>query len=279
MKGKFTALIIMDGFGERKERSGNAIKIAGTPVLDKLEGEYPHTLIGASGMDVGLPKGQMGNSEVGHLNMGAGRIVYQELTKITKSIEDGDFFKNPVLIEAVRNAKDNGKKLHLMGLCSDGGVHSHLNHLYAILELAKKNDLKEVYIHCFMDGRDVPPNSGKGYIEELECEVKKIGVGQIATVMGRYYSMDRDNRWNRVKRAYDAMVYGKGLEAASAAEAMQNSYDKEEWDEFVEPTVIVGIPSSSLTSGRTAQGRLPARLQRKLLTDLKDRCAACILYA
>ena len=235
-----TALIIMDGFGERAETQGNAIRLAGTPNIDKLKAEYPHTVIGASGMDVGLPDGQMGNSEVGHLNIGAGRIVYQELTRITKSAQDGDMDKNEALLKAMNNAKDNGKALHLMGLLSDGGVHSHNTHLYALLEMAKRVGVEKVFVHCFMDGRDVPPSSGKDYVKELMDKLEEIGVGKIATVMGRYYAMDRDNRWERVEKAYAAMVYGEGEQAECPLCAMQNSYDKEVTDEFVVPTVVKG---------------------------------------
>ncbi len=239
MAKKLTALMILDGFGERKDTQGNAIKIAGTPNITALEEKYPYTTIGASGMDVGLPEGQMGNSEVGHLNIGAGRIVYQELTRITKAIQDGDFFEKKEFLDAIENVKKNHSKLHLMGLVSDGGVHSHNEHLYALLKLAKDSGLTEVYVHCFMDGRDVPPDSGLGYIKQLEAELKKIGVGKIATVMGRYYAMDRDNRWERVQQAYDAMVLSKGETADSGVTAMEQSYAKEEMDEFVKPTVIV----------------------------------------
>ena len=196
------ALIILDGFGNNPSDYGNAIHAAKTPNLDKLFETCPHTLIGASGMDVGLPDGQMGNSEVGHTNIGAGRVVYQELTRITKSISDGDFFQNEALCGAVENCKKNGSALHLMGLLSDGGVHSHNKHLYGLLELAKRAGLEKVYVHCFMDGRDVPPSSGKEYVEELMAKMKEIGVGKIASVMGRYYAMDRDNRWERVEKAY-----------------------------------------------------------------------------
>jgi 2,3-bisphosphoglycerate-independent phosphoglycerate mutase len=202
-------------------------------------------------MAVGLPEGQMGNSEVGHLNIGAGRVVYQELTRITKDITDGGFFKKQEFLDAIDNAKKNGTKLHAYGLTSDGGVHSHLDHLYALLKLAKMQGLDNVYIHCFMDGRDVPPDSGKGYIEQLEAKIKEIGIGEIATVMGRYYAMDRDNRFERVEKAYAAMVRGEGVTAASAAEAMQQSYDKGEMDEFVMPTVVVknGKPVAKIEAG------------------------------
>ena len=233
-----TALIILDGFGYRTEKQYNAILTDGAKNFMRLWKSYPHTLIGASGMDVGLPDGQMGNSEVGHTNIGAGRIVYQELTRITKAIQDGDFFENPAFVGAIENSKTHDSALHLMGLCSDGGVHSHLEHLYALVELAKRNGLNKVYVHCFMDGRDVPPSSGKGYLEQLDAKLKEIGCGAIATVMGRFYAMDRDNRFERVQRAYAALTYGEGLFAASGPEAMQQSYDRGETDEFVQPTVI-----------------------------------------
>ena len=232
-------LMILDGFGIAPVE-GNAIAAANKPNLDKIFAENPHTQIGASGMDVGLPDGQMGNSEVGHTNIGAGRIVYQELTRITKSAQDGDMDKNEALLKAMNNAKDNGKALHLMGLLSDGGVHSHNTHLYALLEMAKRMGLEKVFIHCFMDGRDVPPSSGKDYVKELMDKLEEIGVGKIATVMGRYYAMDRDNRWERVEKAYAAMVYGEGEQADCPLCAMQNSYDKEVTDEFVVPTVVKG---------------------------------------
>ena len=232
-------LMILDGFGIAPTE-GNAIAAANKPNLDKIFAENPHTQIGASGMDVGLPDGQMGNSEVGHTNIGAGRIVYQELTRITKSAQDGDMDKNEALLKAMNNAKDNGKALHLMGLLSDGGVHSHNTHLYALLEMAKRVGVEKVFVHCFMDGRDVPPSSGKDYVKELMDKLEEIGVGKIATVMGRYYAMDRDNRWERVEKAYAAMVYGEGEQAECPLCAMQNSYDKEVTDEFVVPTVIKG---------------------------------------
>ena len=231
------ALIILDGFGNNPSDYGNAIHAAKTPNLDKLFETCPHTLIGASGMDVGLPDGQMGNSEVGHTNIGAGRVVYQELTRITKSISDGDFFQNEALCGAVENCKKNGSALHLMGLLSDGGVHSHNKHLYGLLELAKRAGLEKVYVHCFMDGRDVPPSSGKEYVEELMAKMKEIGVGKIASVMGRYYAMDRDNRWDRVEKAYAAMVYGEGETAECPVCAMEKSYAADVTDEFVVPVV------------------------------------------
>ena len=232
-------LCIMDGFGYNPQATGNAIAAAKKPNLDKLFAECPHTLIGASGMDVGLPDGQMGNSEVGHTNIGAGRVVYQELTRITKSIADGDFFDNEALAGAMQNAAQ-GHALHLMGLLSDGGVHSHIEHLYGLLEMAKRSGVKDVYVHCFMDGRDVPPSSGKNYVQQLEAKMAELGIGKIASVMGRYYAMDRDNRWDRVEKAYGAMVLGEGEQGESASAAMQASYDAQVTDEFVLPTVIAG---------------------------------------
>ncbi len=229
-------LIIMDGFGIGPE-DGNAIKAANKPNLDRLFSTNPTTQIGASGLDVGLPDGQMGNSEVGHTNIGAGRIVYQELTRITKSIKDGDFFRNPALTGAVDQAVSSGKALHIMGLLSDGGVHSHNSHLYALLKLAKERGCKKVFLHAFLDGRDVPPSSGKGYVEQCQKEMDKIGVGRIATVMGRYYAMDRDNRWDRVEKAYAAMVYGEGVTGSSPEKAVENSYQNKVTDEFVVPAV------------------------------------------
>lgn len=230
-------LIIMDGFGIAPQ-DGNAIKAAKKPNLDKLFSENPVTQIGASGMDVGLPDGQMGNSEVGHTNMGAGRVVYQELTRITKSIEDGDFFSNEALCEAIENCKKNNSALHLMGLLSGGGVHSHNTHLYGLLELAKKNGLEKVYIHALLDGRDVPPSSASEFMKELVEKTKEIGVGKVATLAGRYYGMDRDNNWDRVEKAYSAMVYGEGIQADCPVKAIEDSYANEVTDEFVLPTVI-----------------------------------------
>lgn len=238
MSKKPTVLMILDGYGLNEKKEGNAIAIAKTPVMDKLMAEYPFVKGYASGMAVGLPDGQMGNSEVGHINMGAGRIVYQELTRITKEIQDGVFFQNAALLAAVDNCKRNNSALHLYGLLSDGGVHSHNTHLYALLELAKRHGLEKVYVHAFLDGRDTPPASGKGFVEELWEQMKIIGVGKIATVMGRYYVMDRDNRWDRVEKAYRAMVFGEGEKAENGIMAVQNSYDAEKFDEFVVPTVV-----------------------------------------
>lgn len=210
MSKKPTVLMILDGYGLNDEKKANAVSEGKTPVMDKLMAECPFVKGYASGMAVGLPDGQMGNSEVGHLNMGAGRIVYQELTRITKEIEDGDFFKNEALLKAINNCKENNSDLHLFGLLSDGGVHSHITHMYGILELAKREGISNVYLHAFLDGRDTAPTSGKGFVEEAQNKMKEIGVGKIATVMGRYYVMDRDNRWDRVEKAYKAMVEGAG---------------------------------------------------------------------
>lgn len=232
------ALLILDGFGVNESEAGNAVKAASTPNLDRYNAEFPHTLIKTSGMDVGLPKGQMGNSEVGHTNIGAGRIVYQELTRITKSVEDGDFYTNPALQAAITNCQAHDSALHLYGLLSDGGVHSHNTHLYALLEMAKQAGLPRVFVHCFFDGRDVPPDSAKGYTEELVTRMAEIGVGKIATIMGRYYVMDRDNRWDRVEKAYRAMTLGEGNQAEDAVQAVADSYEAGVMDEFVVPTVI-----------------------------------------
>ena len=243
--------MILDGYGINEKKEHNAVAMAKTPVMDKLMSTYPYVKGLASGMAVGLPNGQMGNSEVGHLNMGAGRIVYQELTRITKEIEDGTFFTNKALLEAVNNCKTKGSSLHLFGLLSDGGVHSHNTHLYGLLELAKREGLTNVYVHCFLDGRDTPPSSGADYIEQLESKMREIGVGQIASIMGRYYAMDRDNNYDRVKLAYVAMTEGEGLKAANAYDAIHGSYDRDETDEFVKPTVIVngGVPVGTINDG------------------------------
>ena len=218
MSKKPTVLMILDGFGLNDKTEGNAIAQAETPTIDRLMKEYPFVNGYASGLAVGLPDGQMGNSEVGHLNMGAGRIVYQELTRITKEIEDGSFFQNPELLKAVENVKKNGSNLHFYGLLSDGGVHSHNTHLYGLLELAKREGVENVYVHCFLDGRDTSPTSGKGFIEALEAKMKEIGVGKIASICGRYYVMDRDNRWDRVESAYKMLTLGEGSTANSAEE-------------------------------------------------------------
>jgi len=251
MSKKPVMLMILDGFGIAEKSEGNAVALANKPNFDRLVKEYPNTQLQASGMAVGLPEGQMGNSEVGHLNIGAGRIVYQELTRITKAIEDGDFFENEALMKAMKNAKENNASLHLMGLLSDGGVHSHIEHLKGLLEFAKKEGLQKVYVHAFMDGRDVPPSSGKDFIIKAEEMMKEVGVGQIATVSGRYYAMDRDNRWERVQLAYNAIVLGEGEKASSAIEAIDNSYHDEKTDEFVLPCVIEedGHPTATIKNG------------------------------
>ena len=249
MNKKLTMLMILDGFGNNPRKDGNAIELANTPVIDKLFKQNPNTIIKTSGLDVGLPEGQMGNSEVGHTNIGAGRIVYQELTRITKAIEDGDFFTNPELTAAIDNCKKNHTKLHIMGLLSDGGVHSHTRHLYALLELAKRKDFEDVYVHCFLDGRDTPPASGENFIAELEEKMAEKGVGKIASITGRFYAMDRDKRWERVQKAYDALVNGIGEKYASATQAIEDSYQKEIFDEFVLPTLICNNDEPIATIG------------------------------
>ena len=238
MSKKLTMLMILDGFGINEKTEGNAVKLANIPHLNEILTKNPNTIIHTSGLEVGLPEGQMGNSEVGHTNIGAGRIVYQDLAKITKSIEEGNFFSIPEFVKAIENCKKNNSKLHIMGLLSDGGVHSHNRHLYALLELAKRKDFENVYVHCFLDGRDTPPASGEGYITDLENKIKEKGVGQIATLSGRFYSMDRDKRWERVSKAYDAIVNGEGEKSNSAISAIEESYQKEVFDEFVKPVVI-----------------------------------------
>lgn len=246
-----SALIILDGYGYTDEIRGNAIKAANTPNLDKLWENNPRSFLKSSGLDVGLPRGQMGNSEVGHLNLGAGRIVYQELTRITKSIEDGDFFQNEALNTAIENAKNNHSSIHLLGLVSNGGVHSHIDHLFSLLDMIKESGFEDkVYIHCFMDGRDTPPNSGIDFIEQLEDKINEINYGTIATISGRYYGMDRDKRWDRIKLAYDAMVMGVGEYSDDPISAMKNSYENKINDEFVLPTVIMDKngPKSKINS-------------------------------
>ena len=238
MAKKTTVLVIMDGYGLNDNPKGNAVFEAKKPNLDRLMAEYPYVKGYASGLAVGLPDGQMGNSEVGHLNMGAGRIVYQELTRITKEIEDGDFFKNEAFLDAVQNCKKNDSALHLYGLVSDGGVHSHITHIFGLLELAKRNGLKKVYLHAFLDGRDTPPASGKDYVAQVEAKMKELGVGEVATVSGRYYAMDRDNNYDRIEKAYTALTKGIGVEAGSATEGIQASYDRNVTDEFVIPIVV-----------------------------------------
>lgn len=238
MEKRPVVLMILDGYGLNDNCEANAVCEGKTPIMDQLMSQCPFVKGQASGLAVGLPDGQMGNSEVGHLNMGAGRIVYQELTRITKSIEDGDFFSNEALMAAVENCKKNESSLHMFGLVSDGGVHSHITHIYGLLELAKKNGLSKVYVHCFLDGRDTPPASGKSYVEQLQAKMDEIGVGEIGVISGRYYAMDRDNRWDRVELAYKALTKGEGVEGTDAAEAVQASYDAEKTDEFVLPTVL-----------------------------------------
>lgn len=253
MSKKLTMLMILDGFGENPNNEGNAVNLAKKPNIDKLRKICPVSHIDASGAAVGLPDGQMGNSEVGHTNIGAGRIVYQKLTKITKSIEDGDFFSIPEFTEAIENVKKNNSKLHIMGLLSDGGVHSHQRHLYGLLELAKRKGLdNNVFIHAFMDGRDTLPASGEGYIQELQEKIKEKGVGKIATLSGRYYAMDRDKRWDRVEKAYNALVKGEGVLAKDPIQAIEESYQQEIFDEFVVPTVITDAndqPLAKIESG------------------------------
>ena len=252
MSRKLTMLMILDGFGINEKTEGNAVKLANIPNLNEILKSNPNTIIHTSGLEVGLPEGQMGNSEVGHTNIGAGRIVYQDLAKITKAIEDGDFFSLPEFVKAIENCRKNNSKLHIMGLLSDGGVHSHNRHLYALLEMAKRRDFENVYVHCFLDGRDTPPASGEGYIAELEEKMKEKGIGQIATLSGRFYSMDRDKRWERVSKAYDALVNGVGEKANSAISAIEESYQKEVFDEFVKPTVITnknGEPVAKIEDG------------------------------
>ena len=233
-----TTLIIMDGFGLAPAADDNAVTLANTPVLDKLFKEYAHTTLSASGLDVGLPAGQMGNSEVGHTNIGGGRVVFQDLPRISRAIEDGSFFKNEAYNKAMDDCLKNDSSLHLYGLLSDGGVHSHIEHLFALLQMAKDKGLTKVYVHCFLDGRDVSPTSGKGFVQELQDRCAQLGVGKIATVMGRYYAMDRDKRWERVQMAYDAMVYGEGHHSSDPVAAVAESYANGITDEFVEPVVI-----------------------------------------
>jgi len=245
------ALVILDGWGINDSSQDNAVRLARTPRLDALFRDYPSTRLGASGRDVGLPDGQMGNSEVGHLNIGAGRIVYQDLTRISKSIADGDFFTNATLVGALDRLRETGGKLHLMGLLSGGGVHSHNTHLYAMVELARRQQIADVCIHAFLDGRDTPPKSGGGYLAELEERLAVLGRGRVATVMGRFYAMDRDNRWERVERAYRAMTAGEGIAAASSAEAIEEAYAAGQTDEFVEPRIVCrpGAKSGTIADG------------------------------
>lgn len=251
MKKKPTVLMILDGYGMRDTCEHNAVCEAKTPIMDQLMSQCPFVRGNASGLAVGLPDGQMGNSEVGHLNMGAGRIVYQELTRITKSIEDGDFFENPEFLAAADTCKKNDSALHLFGLVSDGGVHSHLTHLFGLLEFAKRQELKKVYVHCFLDGRDTPPTSGKEFVAELEKKMQELGIGEVASVMGRYYAMDRDKNWDRVQKAYDVLTKAEGEKAESACAGIQASYDKEVNDEFVVPFYVEkdGKPVATIQDG------------------------------
>ena len=251
MSKKPVVLMILDGYGLNEITEGNAVALANTPVMDKLMAEYPFVRGNASGMAVGLPDGQMGNSEVGHLNMGAGRIVYQELTRITKEIQDGDFFKNEALLNAMNNCKKNNSALHTFGLLSDGGVHSHITHLFGLLEMAKREGLSKVYVHAFLDGRDTAPTSGKDFMKELCDKMEEIGIGEVATVTGRYYAMDRDNRWDRVEKAYKAITQGEGIEAKCPVKAIEDSYAADVTDEFVKPTVIIkdGAPVATIKDG------------------------------
>lgn len=246
MSKKPVVLMVLDGYGLSDIKEGNAIAMANTPVMDKLMKECPFAPGQASGLAVGLPDGQMGNSEVGHMNIGAGRIIYQDFTRITKAIADGDFFENKALLQAMENCKKNDSDLHLWGLLSDGGVHSHIDHVYGLLEMAKKAGLTKVYVHAFLDGRDTPPASGKSYVEQLQNKMNELGVGKIASLSGRYYAMDRDNNWDRVQKAYDSLVAGEGVQAEDAVQAMADSYAKDVTDEFVLPTVITenGAPVS-----------------------------------
>ncbi|MCM1290055.1 MAG: 2,3-bisphosphoglycerate-independent phosphoglycerate mutase [Corallococcus sp.] len=252
MDKKITALIIMDGYGLSNEKKGNAVGVECSPFVRRLMQNYPTTTLKASGLAVGLPEGQMGNSEVGHLNMGAGRVIYQELTRITKSIEDGDFFENAAFIAACENAKKNNGKLHLMGLMSNGGVHSHISHVFALIKLAKDQGLDNVFVHCYMDGRDVSPKSGAGFVKELQKKMDELAFGKIATVCGRYYAMDRDNRWDRVEKAYNMLTLGVADNVSeNAVEALEQSYADGITDEFVLPTVITenGKPVATIENG------------------------------
>ncbi|WP_291578789.1 2,3-bisphosphoglycerate-independent phosphoglycerate mutase [Clostridium sp. UBA6640] len=250
MAKKPVMLMILDGFGLSDNLDGNAIRNSYKPNFDKLVNEYPHTTLKASGISVGLPEGQMGNSEVGHLNIGAGRIIYQELTRISKAINEGSFFKNDAFNKAIDNAIVNNSSMHLMGLLSDGGVHSHINHLKALITLCKDSGLKKVYVHCFLDGRDVLPSSAKTFIEELEAHMKAENIGKIATISGRYYAMDRDNRWERIELAYNALVKGEGIKANNPIEAIEMAYHDNKTDEFVIPTVLLedGSPVAKISN-------------------------------
>ena len=244
---KPVALVILDGYGIGEPNDGNAIYLAKTPVMDGLLAKYPHTRLSASGLDVGLPEGQMGNSEVGHTNIGAGRVVFQDLPKISREVENGDFFKNPAYLKAMADAKASGGALHVLGLLSDGGVHSHIKHIFAILDMAKREGLDKVYVHCFLDGRDVNPTSGAGFVESLQAKCAELGNAKIATIQGRFWGMDRDKRWERVQKGYDAIVRAKGVMASDPVQAVKDSYEAGKTDEFMEPTVI--CPEGHIKSG------------------------------
>ena len=246
MKDKQYMLMILDGVGLNDDETGNAFKLAKTPNIDKLIARYPNAYLKTSGLSVGLPEGQMGNSEVGHTTIGSGRVVYQDLTMITEKIKSGEFFKNKVLLDTIEHVKRNDSKLHIFGLLSDGGVHSHTEHIYALLELAKREGIEDVYVHVFMDGRDTPPTSGIDYIRALENKCKELGVGRISTISGRFYAMDRDKRWDRVEAAYNAMTLGEGKHFKTAERAVENSYECQEFDEFVKPIVIVDDENKSI---------------------------------
>ncbi len=250
--GKPLVLVILDGWGVSPRLEGNAIAKADLPNYKKIISDYPHSLLTCSGEEVGLPEGQMGNSEVGHLNMGAGRVVYQDLTRITRAIKEGSFFENGVLLEAIKYSRESGGALHLMGLLSDGGVHSHINHLYALLDLAARENMRKVFVHAFLDGRDVPPANAREYIQPLEKKFSELGFGAVATVMGRYFAMDRDRRWDRVERAFNAMTCGEGFHTETASEAVDRGYARSETDEFIQPTVIIhkdGMAIGNICSG------------------------------
>jgi 2,3-bisphosphoglycerate-independent phosphoglycerate mutase len=269
-KVKPVLLVVLDGWGIRVEREANAIAIAGTPAMDALVRDYPSTALRTSGLAVGLPEGQMGNSEVGHTNLGAGRIVYQDLVRINRSIEDGSFFQIPALLEAVRKAKAAGGAVHFMGLVSDGGVHSQEEHLHALLELARREGVAKAYVHAFLDGRDTPPKSGLGYVRSLENRMKEKGYGKVATVMGRFYAMDRDKRWDRVKEAFDAMVRSEGFRATSGVNAVEQAYARGETDEFVKPSVVVnggGEPVARIRDGRNT----PPKSELAYVLSLENR--------
>ena len=256
---KKAALIIMDGFGIAAPTAGNAIAQADTPNLDRLFAEYPCAQLSASGLDVGLPEGQMGNSEVGHTNIGAGRVVFQILPKISQEIRNGRFFENKVYIKAIEDAKANGKALHVMGLLSDGGVHSHLEHIFAMLDMAKARGVEKVFVHCFLDGRDVPPRSGAGYAAQLQKKCEEVGNARIATVQGRFWGMDRDKRWDRVERGYNAIVCGEGVRDDDAVHAIEASYEKDVTDEFVEPVVVCPEGASDQRGRQRDLHELPPR--------------------